>query len=116
MEKLTFMQYLESKEQLKKAISNTPVALVEYEVHKYCSFTVGETEDEKVLVGLRPKNKILIEWRYDNVDSPTPASIRFTGTKDMDCDEKFNTFWTGTKLQKWLSRHAKEGQNHGHKV
>lgn len=116
MEKVTFKQYLESKSQLLKAIENTPTAIVEYEVCKYCSLTIGESDDDKSLVGLKPKNKILIEWRYDNIDEPTPVSIKFIGSKDVDLDEQFNTFWSGNKLQKWLSRHAKEGQNNGHKV
>ena len=116
MDKLTFIQYLESKNQLLKAIENTPTAIVEYEVSKYCSLPIGETEDEKSLIGLKPKNKIMVEWRYDNIEEPTPTSIKFIGSLDADLDEKFNTFWSGAKLQKWLSRHAKEGQNNGHKI
>lgn len=115
MDKLTFKQYLESKNQLLEAIKNTPTTIVEYEVSKYCSFTVGDDEDEKTLIGLKPKNKVIVEWRYDNIDDPTPASIQFVGSKDTD-DEKHSTFWNGTKVRKWLSRHAKEGQNNGHKV
>ena len=116
MEKLTFKQYLESKDQLKRAISNTPVSIIEYEACKYCTLPIGETEDEKVMVGIRPKNKIIVEWRYDNMESPAPTNISFEGVKDLDCVEKYTTFWTGTKLQKWLSRHAKEGMNNGHKL
>lgn len=106
MEKLTFKQYLDSKEQLLKAIENTPVSVVEYEVKKYCSLTVGESEDDKSLVGLKPKQKIIIEWRYVSVDNPTPESIKFIGVKDADEDEEYCTFWSGNKLQKWLTRHA----------
>lgn len=116
MDKLTFKQYLESKDQLKKAISNTPISIIEYEAYKYCSLSIGETEDEKQSVGIRPKNKILVEWRYDNLDAPTPTAISFEGVKGIDCDEKYATFWSGTKLQKWLSRHTKEGINNGHKI
>lgn len=116
MDKPTFKQYLESKEQLLKAIENTPVSVVEYEVRKYCSLTLGETEDEKTLVGLKPRQKIVVEWRYTTVDNPTPESIQFLGVKDLDEDEKHPTFWSGTKLQKWLARHAKKGENNAHKT
>lgn len=116
MNKLTFKQYLDSKEQLLKAIENTPTAIVVYEVRKYCSLTIGESEEDKSLVGLKPKHKVIVEWRYDNVDDPTPTSIQFVGPKDVVEDEKFSTFWSGTKLHKWLQRHAKEGQNNGHKI
>ena len=117
MQKLpTFKQYLESKEQLLKAIENTPVSVIEYEIKKYCSITLGETEEEKVLIGLKPKSKVVVEWRYDNINDPTPECVRIIGTKDIDETEKHTTFWPGAKLQKWLARHAKQGENRGHKV
>ena len=111
MNKLTFRQYLDSKEQLLSAIANTPVSILEYEVRKYCSLPIGENEEEKVIVGLKPKHKIVVEWCYDNLTNPTPTSIQFDGPQDIVEDEKYNTFWTGTKLQKWLTRHTKKGAN-----
>ena len=116
MIKPTFKQYLESRDQLLKAIENTPTTIVEYEIRKYCSLAIGENEEDKNLVGLKPKHKIVVEWRYDSVDDPTPASIQFVGPKDVMEGDKYATFWTGSKLQKWLQRHAKEGQNNGHKI
>ena len=116
MEKLTFKQYLESREQLLKAIENTPISIVEYEVHKYCSLTVGEAESEKQSIGLKPKHKILVEWTYDDINHPTPTSLKFEGVKDIDEEYAFSTYWTGDKLQKWLSRHALTGINYSHKV
>lgn len=110
MDKLTFKQYLESKEQLLKAIENTPVSVLEYEVKKYCSLTVGESEEDKSLVSLKPKHKIIVEWRYTSVDNPTPESIRFVGVNEVDEDEALSTFWSGNKLQKWLTRHAKQNE------
>lgn len=116
MEKMSFKQYLDSKEQLLKAIENVPTAIVEYEVKKYCSLPVGETEDEKSLIGLKPKNKVIVEWRYDNPSHPTPEAVRLKGPHDVGQDEKFATFWSGAKLAKWLARHAQRGENNGHKV
>lgn len=114
MEKLTFKQYLESKQQLRKAIENTPVSIVEYEVRKYCSIPVGETEDEKKLIALKPKQKIIIEWRYDNVDNPTPEYIQIAGCQTLCEDDKQPVYWSGTKLQKWLLRHTKRGEHNGY--
>jgi len=105
--KLTFKQYLDSKEQLRKAIANTPISIVEYEVRKYCSFPVGE-EDDKQLMGLKPKHRIVVEWCYDDIDNPTPNSIQLSGLTNIDESEKFTTFWTGAKLKKWLERHTSE--------
>lgn len=116
MKKLTFKEYVESKEQLLQAIANVPTAVVEYEVKKYCSLPVGETEDEKSLIGLKPKNKVIVEWKYDNPTQPTPESIRTIGPHDVNEDEKFATFWSGVKLAKWLARHANRGENNGNKI
>jgi hypothetical protein len=116
MIKLTFKKYLESKDQLLKAIENTPISVVEYEVKKYCSIALGETEEEKRLIGLKPKHKIIVEWRYDNIENPTPSSLKIVGLKEVDEDEKHSTFWTSAKLQKWLGRHARQGENNGHKL
>lgn len=116
MIKLTFKQYLESKEQLRKAIENTPTAIVEYEIKKYCSIALGESEDDKQLVGLKPKHKIIVEWRYDNIENPSPTSVKVVGSSEVDSTEKHSTYWSGIKLKKWLTRHATEGQNHGVKL
>ena len=115
MEKLTFKQYLESKQQLRKAIENTPVSIVEYEVRKYCTLVLGETEDEKNLVSLKPKQKLLIEWRYDHIDNPTPEYIKIVGSQTLGEDDKQSTYWSGVKLQKWLQRYTKQGENNGYK-
>lgn len=116
MEKLTFKQYLESKEQLLKAIHNTPTSIMEYEVCKYCSLTVGDVETEKEVISLKPKHKLLVEWQYNDINNPTPINIKFKGLADVDEGDKYSTFWTGTKLQKWLTRHAFQGVNSGYNI
>lgn len=117
MEKLTFKQYLEeSKDQLIKAMDSVPVAIHEYEVRKYCTLTVGEDEEEKLSIPLKPKNKLIIEWQYDNVDRPIPLSIKVEGVSYIDEADAFNTFWTNEKLKKWLSVHTKELQSAQHDV
>lgn len=109
--KLTFKEYLESKEQLRKAIANTPVSVMEYEVKKYCSLPVGEAEEDKTLVVLKPKQKIIVEWKYDDIDNPSIESIRFEGVITIDEDVEHLTFWNSTKLKKWLARYANAGSN-----
>ena len=116
MAHLTFKEYLESRNQLLKAIENTPISIVEYEVRKYCNMTIGENETEKELIGLRPKNSLIVEWRYDDINNPTPISIKFKGLKELDESDQFPMYWDGSKLKKWLLRHANEGVNHGNKI
>lgn len=110
MERLSFKQYLDSKEQLLKAIENTPVTRLEYEIRKYCTLVVGESVDDQQIISLRPKNKIIIEWSYVNPSNPTPVNIEFDG---IDLDES-STPWSGVKLQKWLMRHARNGKEVGY--
>lgn len=105
--KLSFKQYLESKEQLLKAIENVPVATSEYEVIHYCALPLGEYEEDKVSVALKPKQKIVVEWQYDSIDEPTPLNIKLQGVASVDECEEFQTFWTNAKLQKWLRRHTR---------
>lgn len=112
MQKLTFKQYIESKEQLLKAIENTPISIVEYEIKKYCSIALGESQDEKQLIGLKPKQKIVVEWRYLSIDNPVIDTIQLIGLNEVDSNEKYTTFWTNSKLTKWLARHAKQGEQY----
>lgn len=109
MTHLTFKQYLESREQLLKAIENTPITILEYDIRKYCTIPIGESSDEKQLISLKPKNKIIVEWNYENIDNPQPVSIKFPGINEEIEDEQFSTFWTGQKLNKWLMRYANKG-------
>lgn len=105
--KLTFKQYLESKEQLRKAVENVPIAENEYTVVHYCTLPLGEYEEDKITVSLKPRQKIIVEWRYDSMTDPTPQSIRLEGVDAVDSDERHQTFWSNEKLQKWLRRHTK---------
>ncbi len=114
MKHLTFKQYLESREQLLKAIENTPISVLEYDIRSYCNLQVGESEDEKQIIGLKPKNKLIVEWSYEDINNPQPLSIRFSGLSTIQSDEHFDTLWTGQKLTKWLSNHAGKGIETGY--
>lgn len=107
MNKPTFKQYLESKEQLRNAIANTPVAISEYEVVHYCSLFLGEYEEDKITVNLKPKQRVIVEWQYDDIKTPTPLSIKIEGVESIDESEEFQTFWSNNKIQKWLLRHTR---------
>jgi len=106
--KLTFKQYMEGKDQLRKAVENIPVSIIEYEVRKYCSIVLGESKDESTIIGLKPKQRVIVKWRYDDVNNPSPEYVRISGPNCLDESEEQQTFWSGQKLQKWLMRHAKE--------
>jgi len=105
---LTFKEYVNSKDQLRSATTNTPQRIAEYEVRTYCKLPVGETKEEKEHVNLRPKHKIIVEWLYEDVDNPTPLNLRFEGPVDSDPLEERAALWQGERLLKWLLRNTHE--------
>lgn len=108
MKKLTFKQYIESKQVLRSAITESPVHTITYNVKKYCRIPVGETKEDKQYVMLKPKQKVLIEWRYTDGLVPDVISIQFEDVEDIRLNESFDPFWTSQRLQKWLSINTKE--------
>lgn len=108
--KLTFKEYLESKEKLREAIRKTPRRVAEYSVRKYCKIVVGESKEQKEYVSLKPKQKILVEWLYTNVDNPDIMNIKFENVKGVDPEDEYETFWNGERFLKWLSRNTIESK------
>lgn len=108
MSELTFKQYLDSKAKLREAVKNTPQRTAEYVVRKYSKLAVGESKESKLYIPVKPKHKIIVEWLYDDVDNPTPVSLRFEGIDNVDSEHEHLTFWSGSKLVKWLYRNARE--------
>lgn len=111
MEKLTFKQYLDSREQLLEAIKRTPVAREVHNVRKYCSLALGESDNDSTSIKLKPKQQLVVEWLYEDINNPTPRSVRVVGVDGLNENVKHDVFWTGTKLRKWLIRHATKDQN-----
>ncbi len=108
MAKLSFKEYLDSKEKLREAVLKTPQRTASYNVRKYCKLIVGESKDSKEQVALKPKQKIIIEWLYTDVDNPTIVNMTFEGVKEIEAEEEYQTYWNGTKLLKWLNRNTTE--------
>lgn len=104
--KLTFKEYLDSKEKLRAAIKETPHQVTEYMVNKYCKLIVGESKDEKEQINLKPNQMITVEWLYNDIDNPTALKIMFEGVcSDIDTEE-YKSYWQPYKLQKWLSKNT----------
>ena len=61
MNKMSFKEYFNSKEQLKKAGIENIRANLEYSVTKYCKIPVVESmESEKIYISLKPSDKMPI--------------------------------------------------------
>lgn len=109
MKKLSFKEYLESKQQLLATLGECPIQSLSYNITKYCRLIVGESDDRKAVL-LKPGQTLIVEWQYQSVDdlTPTPTSIRFDDLKDIDSDDEFQTPWKAGKLAKWLSKNSVE--------
>lgn len=111
MQHIPLKQYMDSKRQLIEAIKLTPTTLIEYEIRKYCTLSVGSDADDSQTIALKPKQVLTVEWVYHNPSNPTPAKITLS---DKDTLIEQDMHWSNEKLTKWLMRHAKEGKNLGH--
>lgn len=106
--KLTFKEYVESKERLREAVKSTPQQEVQYTVRKYCKLVVGESKETKEQIILKPNQTITVEWLYEDFNNPTPLRIAFEGVHDVEPDKDFSTSWEGFRLERWLMRNARE--------
>jgi hypothetical protein len=112
MKHIPLKQYHMSKIQLLNAIESTPKTLIEYEIRKYGTIVLGESES---IVQIKPKQVLIVEWVYDNPENPTPKLVEIVD-RDRTVISAGKTPWTGAKLTKWLSRYAKMGINKGHQI
>ena len=108
MEKLTFKEYLASKEKLREAVKNTPVRKAEYIMRKYCKLPVGSSKDDKQYIALKPKHKLVVEWNHRELDNPDLMSICFENVEGVDGEEEFKSFWSDERFKKWLQRNTRE--------
>jgi len=108
MKKLTFKQYIESKEQLREQLLKTPIHSVTYSVKRYCKLVVGESKETKQHVTLKPKQTIIVEWLYEDIDNPKPLKIQFENVDSVDSDKVHAALWSGTKLLGWLGKNTFE--------
>lgn len=106
VDKITFKQYLASKEALREAIKKTPKQTKTYEVNRYCNFIVGESKDDRQVINLKPTSSISIDWLYEDIDNPIATNVNFDGVKDIDPMSDMIPAWNNIKIQKWLTRNT----------
>lgn len=108
MEKLTFKQYIETKQKLREAIERTPKQTVSYSMTKYCKMIVGESKDEKVYIPLKPKNKITVDYLYINEDAPVITGVHVEDVEEVDPEFTYSVFWENERFIRWLEKNAKQ--------
>lgn len=108
MDKLTFKQYLDSKERLREAVKQTPIRKVEYMMRKYCKLPVGETKEDKQYIPLKPKQKIIVEWNYRDLENPQLEGLFFENVDGVDDTDEYQSFWSDDRFKKWLLKNTRE--------
>jgi hypothetical protein len=108
VEKLTFKQYVDSKNQLLAAIEETPIHTSTYCVKKYCKLVIGESKNDKDSIPLKPSNIIKVKWLYDDPDNPKPLSLTFEGVRGIINESEHKVYWSGSKLLEWLGKNSTE--------
>jgi len=104
MNKISFKEYVDSKKKLLEAVKETPIASLTYAVKKYCKIRVGESKEDRKEIALKPRQRIIVEWRYDDINEPEPVSMIL---EDVG-PEEYDIYWNGSKLNHWLSKNAIE--------
>lgn len=107
VKKITFKEYLASKEALREAIKQTPKQTSSYTIARYCNFVLGESKEDRSSVSLKPNHVLTIEWLYEDIDNPTATSVSFDGVTGIDPITEMIPAWTDQKIKKWLIRNTK---------
>ena len=104
MKHLSFKQYYDSKEQLKKAGVENIRSHVEYSITKYCKIPVMESfNDEKVYLSLKPKDTVKILWEYE---SETPILKKLVIV--LDEEKEVIPCWTSNKMYEWADANCRQ--------
>lgn len=106
--KLSFKEYLASKDRLEAALRESPIYTATYSMRKYCKLPLGESKKTKETVSLKPRHKVMVQWQYIEEQSPKILKIMFEGVEDVDSSKEFQTMWSGDRFQKWLLKNTRE--------
>ncbi len=100
MERLTFKDYLITKDQLRTALNETPYKVAKYRVTKYCKLELAESAE---VLSMKPNHELIVEWLYQDMSNPTPQSIVLM-TKESNSMIKVKM--THSKFNKWVSTYC----------
>ena len=104
MTQLSFKQYYDSKEKLKRAGIENIRTHIEYSITKYCKIPVMESFDsEKQYVSLKPEDTVKILWEYE---SDTPILKRLIVITENE--QTVIPCWTSKKMFEWTGTNCKQ--------
>lgn len=102
VKRLSFTEYLASKEKLLEAVKRVPVVEHTYSMKKYCKFPSGQNQ-EKELIPLKPSDIVSIKWKYTDPENGTRIAESITIN-----DRVIESFWKNEKIEKWVSHNCIE--------
>lgn len=87
---------------LKNAGEDSPKYFIRYEVTKYCKIPLLESigDDEKLYIGLKPKDEIKILWESFKNKNPIPKYVSVIDENEQETRYYFS--WNFNKVEKWL--------------
>lgn len=97
MERLSFKDYLMTKDQLRTALTETPYKVAKYRVTKYCKLELAESAE---VLSLKPNHEMIVEWKYADMENPTAESILVIA---KDQHGMINVNMTHAKFNKWVN-------------
>lgn len=98
----SFIKFLESKQQLYRAIVNDPIVKRTYEIKNYCKLLLPESTN------LRPRQVVEVKWLYEGIDHPKPLHIAIPSA---EISINVEALYDEESLVKWLSSNAREIKN-----
>lgn len=100
--RLSFSEYIESKNILKLAVEDAPKHKQIFNVTKYCKIPVHEDfkSNTKEYIGLKPKDSVEVIWETHE----SQMIVRY-----IIINEQYNYFptWTNKKFCNWLTMNCK---------
>ncbi len=104
MKHLSFKDYYDNKELLKRAGVENIRTNIEYSITKYCKIPVVESfTTEKTYLSLKPKDTVKILWEYE---SETPILKRLIIVSETE--KEFIPCWTSNKMFEWTGANCKQ--------
>ena len=104
--KLTFKEYLKSKECLIEATKKLPHQVVTYKVRRYCKIAVGESKEEKRQINLKPNQSVLVEWLFTSPNNPAIVGLKFENVNGVNPEDEFIPFCSTDRTHRWLQRNT----------
>lgn len=107
--KLTFKQYYDSKEILKRAGVENVRTFIEYSVTKYCKIPVLESYDsDKQYYSLKPKDIVQVLWEFED---QVPILKKMLIVNENNEELEYIPCWNSNKVYEWTESNCRKNKS-----